>query len=134
MMRILSIFVFLGYTAQCNSEPYYGYAGSCNDGIYIFDFDNSQYTGYLQHRVVGAEWQYQIINKPLEKKGTNTYIMGYGTDDPLMLKLTSDISMIHGKSLKNGYTFYYEQCDESLALDIIKKAKNYESKPPNHAN
>ena len=113
-------------------ETYYGYAGSCNDGIYVFHFKDLNVTEYKQNRVIGSKWTYSIKNMPLKQKAPNKYVIWYETDDPAILVVTSDSSIIHGKSINNGYTFYYEKCEEQMAMNIIDKAKNYVSKSPNN--
>jgi hypothetical protein len=111
-------------------KTYYGYAGSCNDGIYVFDFKNLSVTGYIQNRVIGSKWTYAIRSWTLEQKVTNKYVIWHETDDPAVLEVTGDASIIHGKSINNGYTFYYRQCEEKMAMSIIEKTKNYVTKSP----
>lgn len=119
-------------TTNSYAENYYGYAGSCNDGIYVFDFMDLKVSEYLQHRVIGSKWQYSLKNRTLKKKSQDSYILWHETDDPAVLELTSDTLRIHGKSINNGYMFYYERCDKTMALDIINKAKSYASQSPNN--
>lgn len=129
-MCILSTF----YSFVCYGEEYYGYAGSCNDGIYVFDFKKPQYTLYQQNRVIGKRWTYRIISSPIKSVGNNSYIIGLSTDDPMLITVTRDRSIIQGKSNIHGYTFYFEECNKKLALEIISKAKVYVGSSPNNGN
>ena len=132
MNRVFISLILLFGANYSYGETYYGYAGSCNDGIYVFHFNDLNFTEYKQNRVIGSKWTYSIKIRPLKQKAPNKYIIWYETDDPAIIEVTSDSSIIHGKSINNGYTFYYQRCEEKMAKSIIEKAKNYVKKTPNH--
>ena len=128
MLRISFIIVALLFSNNTIGEIYYGYLGSCDDGVFHFDYKNNTYTAYLQHRAKNNPWQYQIIQKELKMGNNSSYIIDSNGSDPLIFTVTTDSSILHGKSIKNGYDFFYRACDEKTAINIIRNAKSYVKK------
>jgi len=129
--KLLLMVTSLLISTNCFSEKYYSYLGSCDDGVFDFDFKNEKYTAYLQHRIIDKPWQYQIIKKVLKKENQETYIISPESNDPLLLNITEDSSIIHGKSINYGYTFFYKTCGVNVAKNIIEKAIAYNNRITN---
>ena len=108
MHRIVIFRILFSCANYSYGETFYGYAGSRNDGIYAFDFDGLKVTAYIQNRAIGTTWSYSIKSWTMKRKAPNKYVLWQDTNDPAILEVADNSSIIHGKSINHGYTFYYE--------------------------
>mgnify|MGYP003385509960 CR=1 FL=1 len=118
------IFIFVLVSSYSYSDEYYGWAGSCEETIYDFNFKEGEYSVYGNNRSTrkGVERnQYFINTDKITMDESGNYHLQTKRDGPVSLNLEEKDERIWGKS-KYGRALFIK-CDKAKALKVVNTVK-----------
>lgn len=119
-MKNLLFFSLLLLSVNTYAIDYYGWAGSCENIVYEFDFANKKYTVYGSNRYVqnGKEVNNYFINgDKITQDENGTYYLHSENEGPISLNLENKDERIWGKSKYGNQLF--NKCSKEQALKVI---------------
>jgi hypothetical protein len=123
MHRLLAITLFF-ISAHTYAAEYYGWAGSCDDIVYEFNFANGKYTAFGNSRYIqnGEEINnYFIDSDRITQDENGTYYLHTQHGSPMSLDLENKDKRIWGKGEYGNQLF--NKCSTEDALKVIKHVK-----------
>lgn len=124
MIRYI-FFMLITFSSLADSGDYYGWAGSCEDAVYDFDFSKGSYTVYGVYRYTknGVEdFQYFINSNEITKDESGTYYMHSEIDGKIPLDLSNIAERIWGKTKTSNVLF--TKCNAEEAAKLINEVKS----------
>lgn len=123
-MKLLIILLLL-FSSSAFGESYYGFAGNCNNPIYMFDFKNQKYEAYLEvinDTIEGKKKSYTLITGKLTKIDNKKYILETTEHEPINLIRDPSEEYLWGENKEYG-KHWYKPCNFKKVPELIKNAK-----------
>ncbi len=124
MYKIVIIATLL-FSSNAFAENYYGWAGSCEEIIYNFDFPNGKWTVYGNSKYIqnGKEINNYFIKTDKITKNKDGFFQLHDSESNsiVLLDLSNKSERIWGKSM-NGNQLYIK-CSKEQAIKVISHVK-----------